>query len=149
MSNVSARISLVFPRFNFHFILVQSTKAIGTGRVGLRHSPPQKGGQQSFALQNNTALNHYQSAPPSADTHQHNYHQQYQYQNQFYDLDGAGASVLAPISPPPRPFFDGRPNLQDRLQRHRQPNNNNTAVTPAATTNNGSQDSSAPIAVGY
>lgn len=155
---------------------MQSTKAIGTGRVGLRQSPPQKGGQQfGIQPQNSSSfstVNHYQQQQQplphqqyqpevqllhqqqhQQHPHQQQQHYQQQYQNQYYDMDASALPIIAaePISP--RPFFDGRPNLQDRLQRHRQPI---TAADPTGNSRNNvfdaannCQDSSSPVAVGY
>lgn len=113
---------------------MQSTRAIGTGRVG----PRQSSQKNPFAAQqkdNFPMVNHFQQQQQEQSIGQ---------TDQYYDV------INVPAVIPPRPFFDGRPNLHDRLNRHRQPMPSKPENTYDATVNNNNQASeNASIAVSY
>lgn len=125
--------------FTFYFI-VQSTRAIGTGRVGPRQTPH----KNPFTVQQKDSfptVNHFQHQQQQLE-------QQHMGQiDQYYDVISV-PSIVSPISPRP---FDGRPNLHERLNRHRQPipSKQDYDATTGNNNNNSQASETAPIAVSY
>lgn len=154
---------------NFIFVLlllaVQSNRAIGTGRVGPRQTafqPTYPSAQQE--LEHFPTVNHFNQQPPPQQPIVPNtpyYYQQpppqfqqqpqsFQTQNIHQATHYAAPETILYDNPPrvqlSRPLNDARPNLQDRLARHRQPMANNAnGVTP----DNLQPSDIGQIAVGY
>lgn len=148
----------------YSYIAVQSNRAIGTGRVGPRQTafqapyPSAQPEHDQFPV-----VNHFNQPPPPIVPNTTHYYQQAPQPplQQSYHQNGQPPAThyahpepifydTPRVQPAARPFNDAppRPNLQDRLARHRQPIASN-ANGGAPSDNLQQHPDGAQIAVGY